>query len=365
MHPAGQPKHCFLQIPCDIIEDVCERIRQFVDVWFVISWFMRITDSLVVSEAYMEVQGSLFFGWVSAAAMLVFGLFGVANSRQERLKLTLSSFCLGLLGGILSAKLVYYLCQIDFMIAEGWKEKLFCLDPEELSFFGGAAGLCLGVALAAKICNLAPISVLNRFAPFALLLGALVRFGEYFLGMVGVGPYLENEALCFFPLARGFSYSDDWTEWYLAVFVLEGISLLAVAAVSYWKLKDNRFLRSVFYFCLPQILLENLRLGSFMWFFCIRVEQLACMVTMFIILIIYGVRSHGKPNRFLPAGIAILCAGLFIVCEFAMEGKILFLRFLDIYACYALMLAGQVILAVTEVLAFRKMLTVQTEGKSK
>ena len=91
-----------------------------------------------------------------------------------------------------------------------------------------------------------------------------------------------------------------------------------------------------------------------MWFFCIRVEQLACMVTMFVILVRYGMRMKNLPRRFLPAGIALLCAGLFIVCEFAMEGKIGFLRFLDIYACYGLMALGLAALAVTEIRAFRR-----------
>jgi len=313
----------------------------------------------------MEVQETLFWEWTAAAAVLVFGFWGAVWAKQGKLKPALWSFCLGVTGGILGAKLFYYLCQLDFMIAEGWQETLFCLDPEQMSFCGGFAGACLGVALAARICGLSPIFLLNKWIPYGLLVGAATRFGEYFLGMVGVGPYLETKSLCFFPLAMGFSYGDDWTEWYLAVFMLEGISLLAAAAVSFRKLKEHRFLRSVFYFCLPQILLENLRLGSFMWFFCIKVEQLACMLAMFIILIIYGIRSRGKPRRFLPAGIAVACAGIFIVSEFAMQGKIQFLRFLDINACYVLMLAGQVILAVTEIFAFWKMKTVEAEEEHK
>ncbi len=304
----------------------------------------------------MEAEEGKFWLWLAGSFLLCFALFGALEGRKEKRGRQLSLLCLGMgaFGGLLGAKLFYYLCQIDFMIAAGWKESLLSLRPEEMSFLGGAAGLCLGAAGAARACGLRPVALLNRFAPYGLLLGALIRFGEFFLGMLGVGPYLENEALWFFPLAKGFSYGDDWTEWYLAVFMMEGLCLGITAAVSRWKMKEHRFLRSVFYLCLPQILLENLRLGSFMWFFCIRVEQLACMVVLFSILILYGIRARGKPRRFLSAAVALGCAGLFIVCEFAMEGKIAFLRFLDQNACYALMAAGQVILGITEVRAFRK-----------
>ncbi len=304
----------------------------------------------------MQIQETGYIPFLAACILLSFGLFGLAGLKGESKRWPLAglSMLFGMLLGLVCAKVFYYLCQIDFMIAMGWKDTLFRLDPEELSFFGGAAGVCFGVALSARCLGRSPLDILNRFAPWGLLLGALIRFGEFFLDRLGIGPYLMDESLCFFPLGISFSYGDDWMEWYLAVFMLEGIALLAVAAASGLLMKEHRFIRSVFWMCLPQILLENLRLGSFMWFFCIRVEQLACMLAMFIILIFYGIRSKGQPRRFLAAGISLICAGLFIVCEFAMEGKIWALRYLNQEACYALMAAGLVVLGITEVFAFRK-----------
>ena len=311
----------------------------------------------------MEFQGTGYAIWMAVSAAACFGLFGLLGLKgtEKRQKLGWLCFGLGTALGALGAKAAYYLCQIDFMIAAGWQESLLSLNPEELSFFGGAAGVCFGVAAAAKICGARPVETLNRFAPWGLLLGAMARFGEVFLERVGIGPYLENGGLCFFPLAVGFTYGD-WTEWYLAVFMLEGITMLILAAVSRWLLREHRFLRSVFWMCLPQILLENLRMGSFMWFFCIRVEQLACMVAMFVILLMYGARSAGQPRRFLEAWISLGCAGLFVVCEFAMEGKIPLLRFMDQFACYAAMFAGQVILGAAEVTAFRKARKAEARG---
>jgi len=311
----------------------------------------------------MEIQETGYALWMAAAAVLSFGLFGLAGLKGEPYRWKMTGLCLlwGTVLGLLGAKAAYYLCQLDFMIAEGWLENLLSLNPEGLSFFGGAAGVCFGVALAAKICGQAQVRMLNRFVPWGFLLGALARFGEAFLGRVGIGLYLEDSAFCFFPLAQGFTYGD-WTEWYLAVFTLEGLTFLVLAAVFSRMAQEHRFLRGLFWMCLPQILLENLRMGSFMWFFCIRVEQLACMIVLFTILVMYGVRSRGAKYRFLPAGIALGCAGLFVVCEFAMEGKIAFLRFMDLFACYCAMFAGQVILGITEIRAFRKMKRIRGAG---
>ena len=60
--------------------------------------------------------------------------------------------------------------------------------------------------------------------PAALTI-ALCRFSEYFSGE-GIGMYVENEALRFFPLA----VSNEWGEWYWAIFVLEGLAALAIMA---------------------------------------------------------------------------------------------------------------------------------------
>ena len=303
----------------------------------------------------MESNLSGYLIWMGASVAAVFGLYALLRKKEEDLPPAWLAGLLAAALGFLCAKAVYYLAQIDFMIAEGWRETLLRMDPEYFSFFGGVAGVCLGVALAAKCRGLRPMAALNFFAPLGLLLAALARFGEYFLGLLGCGPYLEEGSpFAFFPLSMGFSYGDDWTEWYLAVFLLEGLTLAILSGVFFGRERKNRFIRALFWLCLPQILFENLRAASFMWFFCIRVEQLACMVTMFVILVIYGARTKGGKERWIPALIALGCAGLFIVCEFAMEGKILFLQFLDLFACYGLMALGLVILGWTEIWAFKK-----------
>ena len=99
----------------------------------------------------METETGKFWLWLAGSFLLIFLLFGAADRKGEgqRSRRTAECLALGALGALLGAKLVYYICQLDFMIAAGWRESLFRLDPEEMSFYGGAAGLCLGVALSA------------------------------------------------------------------------------------------------------------------------------------------------------------------------------------------------------------------------
>ena len=59
--------------------------------------------------------------------------------------------------------------------------------------------------------------------------------------------------------------------------MLEGLLTLGVFAVCIARFRKHRFLRSLFYLCLIQILCESLRSDSFTWLF-VRVEQLLCML---------------------------------------------------------------------------------------
>ena len=306
----------------------------------------------------MEINASAYLFWMAGSCLISFGLFLLfAKGIPRKPAFTFTALLLSVFFGAVCSKLLYYLFRLDFIIAEsGWLSYLTDTAPESFSFFGGAAGVCAGMALTAKLFSQKPADVLNSFAPFGLLLAALARFGEYFLGMLGTGAYVENEALCFFPLSVGFRFSEDWTEWYQAVFVAEGAVLLLVALLSALRFRKHRFLRSAFWMCLPQILLENLLSGSMMIYTFIRAEQLACMIAMFVILILYGVRARGQRFRWVPAVMALLSAGIFILSEFAMDGKIAFLQFMDLTACYGLMAFGQLLLAVAEITGFRRLL---------
>ena len=82
-----------------------------------------------------------------------------------------------------------------------------------------------------------PGKALNAFAASGALLAALARFAEYWLGSLGAGDYLE-EALPF-PFAVSEVWNPDFPEYYLAVFMLEGLLSLRVALFALRNREDS------------------------------------------------------------------------------------------------------------------------------
>ena len=289
--------------------------------------------------------------WFLGSLVISLGLFAFMNRGKRGLSLQ----CLligafgALLGGI-SAKMVYYLAMIDFMVMNGWLKSLMDTNMGTFSYYGGVAGFCLGIILTARLTRQKPMELLDAFSPAGLLLAALARFGEVTLDCVGVRDmlYWEHPEHCFFPLA----VSNEYGEWLYAVFMLEGLLTLGVFAVCIARFRKHRFLRSLFYLCLIQILCESLRSDSFTWLF-VRVEQLLCMLCVAGVMLVYCIKTPGVPRRWMPFVYCFPVAGLFVVLEFALNGKIPLSQGL----CYGLMVAGMAGLSINEILAFRRMET--------
>lgn len=287
--------------------------------------------------------------WYLGSLVVALGVFACMNRRKKNLPAQcLLIGALGTVMGAVGAKLLYYLAMIDFMVMQGWLRSLADLTAGTFSYYGGVAGFCLGVALAARLTRQRPLALLDAFTPAGILLAALARFGEVFLDGVGTRDmlYWEHPEHCFFPLA----VRNEWDEWLYAVFMLEGLLTLGVLALCLIRFKKRRFLRSLFYLCLIQILCESLRSDSFTWLF-VKVEQLLCMLAVAGVLLVYCVKTPGVPHRWLPFILCFPVAAVFVVLEFALNGKIPMNHTL----CYAIMIAGLAALAFIEAWAFRRM----------
>ena len=254
--------------------------------------------------------------------------------------------------GLLCGKAFYAVTQIRKVISSGTSEVLFTLSPLWFSFYGAAMGACFGAVLAGKLTGIKPMAALNRFAPAGILMAAVARFGEYVLSeeyAYGLGRYFDIEtqpALCVFPISAVNAYG----EYYLAVFMLEGLCCLGVFVLSAFVFHRARFMRSLFYFCLPQILCESLRTSSFVWHEFVKVEQLLCMVVMEIILLLYALRTpKDRKLRFLPPILGLVAAGIFVAVEFALDKSDL-----PHLLTYAIMILGQGLLAYAEIRGFKK-----------
>ena len=127
-------------------------------------------------------------------------------------------------------------------------------------------------------------------------------------------------------------------------------AVVIVFLVSLNKFKDKRFLRTLFYLCLPQIIFESLRnYNRLTWTQFVRVEQLMCMLYIEAMLLLYGVwAGKGTRNRFLPAIVGLVCAGVFVGVEFALDKTNL-----SHAVTYAVMIAGLIILGWMEHVGFK------------
>ena len=253
----------------------------------------------------------------------------------KSLPLAVSILLLGALLGLACARVTWVLCRINTRPA------LFSLRYNELSYYGGVAGVILAVVLSAKLFGRSVRDTLNTFAPMGALIAAVTRFGEGFLGLLGMGQMMEEGI--FYPVTAEIAWDEYYSEFYLAVFMLEGFFSLAAMVLSlvHGKEKD-RFLRTLFYLCLPQVMCESMRIESISWLF-VKSEQLFCFLLCEGVLVYYAIRRNpGSFRSWLPALAGLPVAGLIVVGEFALDGKITFggeaAPFWAIYIVYALAL---------------------------
>lgn len=282
--------------------------------------------------------------WIMiAGSVAVFALYGLRCARAVRLpdlrkrawETALLSCLLAGLFGLVLARVGYALLmqELDFEY-DGLEALTYLLEIEitNVSFFCGAAGVCLGVLLANRLTRKGTsLAGLDAFAPFGALLAALFRLGELFFGTYGLGRSLpEDSPLAFFPLAAQVTDGGGYTSWRWAVCVLSAVFALVWAAVAFFRLRSrNRtgysFTLTLFFLSLTQILCESLRTRGMFWLF-VHVEQLLCAVTLLGVLLFWILRSgKGLPfsRRWWPVGLLLLCAGLLVGVEFAIDGKIL------------------------------------------
>ena len=286
--------------------------------------------------------------WFLGSLIISLGLFALMNRGRKALPQCLLMGAIGTVFGAVLAKVVYCLAMLNFTLMQGWLAALTDVTAGTFSYYGGMAGFCLGVVLTARLTHEKPMALLNAFAPAGVLLAALARFGEFFLAGVGTRDmlYWEHPEHCFFPLA----VSNEYGEWLYAVFMLEGLLTLGVLVLCLTCFKKQRFLRSLFYLCLLQILCESLRTDSFTWLF-VKVEQLICMLGAVGVLLVYCVKSPGVRRRWMPIVYCVPVAAVFVVLEFALNGKIPLAKPL----CYGIMVVGLALMGLIEVRTFRRM----------
>lgn len=281
--------------------------------------------------------------WIMASgSVLLFALYGLRCAKAVRLpqlkkrawETALLALLFAAVFGTVLARCGYALLaqELDFEYdGIAALEQLLEIEIDDnLSFFCGALGVCLGVLLANRVTRKGSVRTgMDAFAPFGALLVALFRMGECFLGSYGAGITLPDESpLAFFPFALEVSADGGYVSWSWAVCVLSAVFALAWAAIAFFRLRSTgrtgwSFTLTLFFLALPQVLCESMRSGGIYWLF-VHTEQLLCALVLAGVLLFWILQS-GKglpfPRRWGPLGIFLLCVGLVIVIEFGIDGS--------------------------------------------
>ena len=250
-------------------------------------------------------------------------------------KQALMTALMALGAGLASAKMGYVLMFLnDTLFCDGLLS-FFDFRAKGFCYFFGMIGAFGGVWLSARMLKLPVKRWLNLAAPCVALLVAFLRAGEKQLGTIGVGGYVPQGSL----LARfPFAVSNSYGEYLYAVFYLEAILALALAAALLLCRKSGWFDHGaklcVFFYAVPQILSESLRARCLRWGF-VRVEQLLCGLLMLGFMFDACRRMNGRMQsvcrwwRTVIAVLALACVGLL---EYALDKT-----GIPVPICYAMM----------------------------
>ncbi len=188
---------------------------------------------------------------------------------------------------------------------------------------GVLAGGALAALIAARRHRIESAHAMDAVAPFAALMLALSRFGEWLDG-AGHGAYIENEALQFFPLG----IKNMYDEYFYSLFLAEGLVALLICALLLRyakKAPPKGYVAFTFLtlFGASQIPLESLRRDQFLRWGFVRVGELVALALILITLAVFTARARkqGVPlwRLLLDWAIAALCAGVGIAMEFAFD----------------------------------------------
>ena len=313
----------------------------------------------------------LSYPWAMlAGTVIIFALYGLRCAcavrtpvlRQRAWTAALLSLAFAAIFGAVLARASYALLmqELDFEYdGVAALAQLLEFDIDNVSFFGGAVGVCLGVLLANRLTRREAVAAgLDAFAPFGALLVALFRLGEGSFGSYGAGTSLpENSPLAFFPFALEIEVDGGYSYWGWAVFALSAAFALIWAGIAFFGLRSRgrrglSFTLTLFFLALTQILCESLRRRGMLWLF-VHVEQLLCVVVVAAVLLYWILKAPGKGSlsRWAPLLVTLVCIGLLVATEFAIDGKLFDLSHT---ICYTFMTAMLAVMGACGVAAVRR-----------
>jgi len=269
-------------------------------------------------------------------------LLGALRSRKEAISggKILAATVLLPLGTTFFSHLMHCLMNAAYVIESNSIGYLFAFWQPGYMFYGGILGAAVVLLLVGGKQRLA---LLEAYAPSAALMLAAARIAEGFAGQ-GYGEYWFEEEMffCRFPFMTYDAYYEGWA-W--ALFMAEALVAVLLMVVLLARKKtwagDGALLLLGLY-AAAQIVMESLRRDEFLRWGFVRIEEVFSGVAILFVLICYCAkagrgRSAAKTSCFV---LFLLMAVLCLLLEFATEGRIPFLLFLEVYQCYLVMAAA-------------------------
>ncbi len=285
-----------------------------------------------------------------------------AKAQIKKRKIILATVLLPLFVAFFS-HLLYCLVDVEYTIYSYSFGYLFAFWEKGSMLYGGMLGAVLGLLV---IGGKDSLKMLEQYAPSGALMIAVARIGEGFLGQGYAEYWIGESAFRRFPFMV---YDPYYEEWGWALFMLEALIALCLFIFLLKKKvtwQGDGALLLIGLYASAQIVLESLRRDEYLRWGFVRVEEVASAVLVLIVLLCYCLKAvKGK-------GISkALCFGLYaamtvfcLLLEFAMEGRVPFLTFLDVNACYAAM-AGACALLSASVLWMRHLCNASTIANGK
>ena len=291
-------------------------------------------------------ENQLYYGITilgGSAFALGLGWYRCSKEKIAQSKILLATVLLPLFTAFFS-HLFFCLVDVEYTLYSYSFGYFFAFWEKGYMLYGGMFGAVLGLFL---IGGKDGLKMLEQYAPSGAWMIAAARIGEGFLGQ-GYGEYWMDESFfCRFPFLV---YDPYYEAWGWALFVLEALIALTVFAFLLKKKKswagDGALLLLGLY-ASAQIVLESLRRDEFLRWGFVRVEEVLSAVLVLAVLLCYCLKSaKGKQlSKTLCFGLSVIMLVFCLLLEFATEGRIPFLMFLDVSACYTAMVGACAVLA--------------------
>ena len=263
---------------------------------------MEMTPILTLGSLYVTPYSLTILAGILAGLLLVW--------RKKAVRPLLPAV---ILGALLLGHIFWCLfCPPDLEAAEGVFYMMLRPWQGGYTLYGALLGGALGALIAGKISGVKWLDALDALVPGACAVIVFARIGELLTGE-GHGRWAEMDWTHFFPLSL---YDDMYGEWNYNVWFWEALAALILLIVLLRR--ERRMLprghqTAVFLTVLgtTQIVLEQMRRDNYLRLIIfVRVNQLAALITLIIVLVALLIRYKPGKTIVILSLVVLVLAGL-------------------------------------------------------